>query len=91
MPTAVLEPEQESRHEEAEASAAEVPDPGAIDRYARDAAQSTFDIWIDPGNATQEELADLLAAFSAVTLAAGGTGLRFYKDDADFRSFEGRL
>lgn len=36
-----------------------------------------FDLWIDPGNATALEIADVLVALSEMHRAAGGRGLTF--------------
>ncbi len=43
-------------------------------------APKGFEVFIDPGSATKEEVADLLNALSKVNRAFGGNGLSFSPD-----------
>lgn len=50
---------------------------------ANERAEPSFDLWIEPGNASTETIQEVLVALSRLHMAAGGPGLEF-SPDGDF-------
>ena len=90
MPT-VIEPVDKSGSVRRRATTVEIQPAGLAERrYARDAEVSTLDIWIDAGDASQEDIAEVFQALSDLNRVLDGDGLRFFADRRDSRHFEGR-